>query len=123
MNGTPENSTSGAPPSNNLEEDDFFGDQFSSTAEVERQAREVEALRRRHMIAGIREGSSAAQDVHVQQGFDEGFVAGANASAEASFLYVILGTLGIVRRIPCFTTMGHELFSLTARVECGVMDG
>lgn len=96
MNGDPENNSGGAPPSSNHEEDDFFGDQFSPDTEAEQRVREIETLRRRHMTAGLREGSSAAQDVHLQQGFDEGFTAGANASAEAGFLYVTSETMGFV---------------------------
>lgn len=109
MNGTPENVGNDASPSKDFQEDDFFGDQFSPTAEAEQQAREIEVLRRRHMTAGIREGSSVAQDVHVQQGFDEGFAAGANASAEAGFLYVVLEILSAVCEKACFTGVSHGL--------------
>lgn len=69
------------------EVDDFFGDQGSDgSAETERRNREVDALRRIHFNTGIREGVNDAREAHLQRGFDTGFAAGAQATAEPGFL-------------------------------------
>lgn len=71
-----------------MENDDFFGDQEDNglTNEQERQQREIEALRRRHYTAGLREGANEARENHVQSGFDEGFLQGAKAAALPAYL-------------------------------------
>lgn len=66
--------------------DDFFGEQDHEHGDVEQREREIEAIRRTHMTAGIREGTASAHDAHLQEGFDEGFLEGAKASAEAGFM-------------------------------------
>lgn len=69
------------------EDDDFFGSQADDeSSEQERRDREIEALRRPHYTAGVREGVSAAHEANVQGGFDAGFADGAKAVAEAGFL-------------------------------------
>lgn len=69
--------------------DDFFGDQADDErSEEEKRQREWDTLRRLHYNAGLREGGSAAHDAHLQQGFDDGFVAGAQAVAQTAFVYV-----------------------------------
>lgn len=73
----------------NEDSDDFFGNQADDErSEEERRQREWDALRRPHYNAGLREGGSAAHDANLQQGFDEGFVAGARAVAQTAFVYV-----------------------------------
>lgn len=69
--------------------DDFFGSQSDDVrSEQERRQREWEALRRPHYNAGLREGGGAAHDANLQNGFDNGFAAGARAVAEAGFMCV-----------------------------------
>lgn len=69
--------------------DDFFGNQADNErSEKENRQREWDALRRLHYNAGLREGGSAAHDANLQQGFDDGFVAGARAVAQTAFVYV-----------------------------------
>lgn len=68
-------------------DDDFFGDQGDSTAkEEERKQRELEAIRRPHFTAGVRQGVSDAHEENIQGGFDEGFIQGAKAVAEPGYL-------------------------------------
>lgn len=71
-----------------MDNDDFFGDQEDNglVDEQERQQREIEALRRRHYTAGLREGANEARESHVQSGFDEGFLQGAKAAALPAYL-------------------------------------
>lgn len=76
---------------NTVDTDDFFGDQADSRENEEaRRTRELEALRRPHFTAGVREGVSTAHEASLQDGFDDGFLAGVQAVTEASFLYVSL---------------------------------
>lgn len=81
---------SGDVGNNSASYDDFFGSQDDDVQhDYERRSREWEALRRLHFNAGLREGGSAAHDANLQQGFDEGFAAGARTVAESAFLYVV----------------------------------
>ena len=68
------------------ENDDFFGDQNSD----DKQQRDIEwnALRQEHVKAGFREGSERGHDTKMQDGFDDGFLAGAKATADAGYWFV-----------------------------------
>lgn len=66
--------------------DDFFGDQ--STDDKALHDREWNALRREHVVAGFREGSGRGHEKKMQDGFDEGFLAGAKSTADAGYWFV-----------------------------------
>ena len=65
------------------DDDDFFGEQpLDDKAERER---EWNALRRKHVKDGYREGSEKGHDAQMQLGFDNGFLDGAKATSDAGY--------------------------------------
>lgn len=65
--------------------DDFFGEQQGEEAIRMERERDIAKLQRIHVATGFRDAAEISRDVHLQKGFDAGFMDGAKAVAPAAY--------------------------------------